>query len=154
VSLPPFQLLVERHGPEIRRYLAVAAGPLEADDCWQETFLAALRAYPSLRDGRNLRGWLYAIASRKALDEHRDRRRRPEPRAVLPEEVVGERSPPEPALWRAVRRLPGKQRAAVALRFAGDLDYARIGKIIGCSEAAARQNVRAGLASMRKEWSR
>ncbi|HEY8859654.1 MAG TPA: sigma-70 region 4 domain-containing protein, partial [Gaiellales bacterium] len=60
---------------------------------------------------------------------------------------------PDPALWRAVRRLPEKQRAAVALRFAADLDYAAIGDVIDCSEAAARQNVRVGLAGVRREWS-
>jgi DNA-directed RNA polymerase specialized sigma24 family protein len=53
-----------------------------------------------------------------------------------------------------VRRLPEKQRAAVALRFAADLDYATIGDVIDCSEAAARQNVRAGLAGVRREWIR
>jgi len=40
------------------------------------------------------------------------------------------------------------------LRFAGDLDYATIGEAIGCSEVAARQNVRAGLATIRKGWPR
>jgi hypothetical protein len=39
------------------------------------------------------------------------------------------------------------------LRFAADLDYAAIGDVIDCSEAAARQNVRAGLAGVRREWS-
>jgi DNA-directed RNA polymerase specialized sigma24 family protein len=51
-----------------------------------------------------------------------------------------------------VRRLPEKQRAAVTLRFAGDMDYRVIGSMIDCSEAAARQNVRAGLAAVRREW--
>jgi DNA-directed RNA polymerase specialized sigma24 family protein len=51
-----------------------------------------------------------------------------------------------------VRRLPAKQRAAVTLRFAGDMDYRTIGSLIDCSEVAARQNVRAGLAAVRREW--
>ena len=42
----------------------------------------------------------------------------------------------------------------MTLRFAADLDYAAIGSVIECSEAAARQNVRAGLASVRREWVR
>jgi DNA-directed RNA polymerase specialized sigma24 family protein len=58
----------------------------------------------------------------------------------------------EPALWQAVRRLPDKQRTAVFLRFAADLDYAQIGETLSCSEPAARQNVRAGLATIRKGW--
>ena len=56
-------------------------------------------------------------------------------------------------LWEAVCRLPDKQRGAVALRYLGDLPYADIGVVLGCSEAAARQNVRAGLAALRQEVS-
>jgi DNA-directed RNA polymerase specialized sigma24 family protein len=50
-----------------------------------------------------------------------------------------------------VAQLPEKQRGAVTLRFLGDLPYAEIGAVLGCSEAAARQNVRAGLAALRQE---
>jgi RNA polymerase sigma factor (sigma-70 family) len=152
VRLPPFQTLIDHHGHEVHRYLIACVGPVDADDCWQETMLAALRAYPGLHDDRNLRGWLYRIAARKVLDAHRAARRRPIPVEAVPE-VGGEAHiPADPALWQAVRRLPDKQRAAVALRFAADLDYAAIGAVIDCSEAAARQNVRAGLAGVRREW--
>ena len=150
VSLPPFQTLYDRHATDVLRYLRAAVGADEADDCFQETFLAALRAYPGLRNAANLRGWLLTIAHRKALDAHRGRARRPLP-GELPE-PGGWQPEPEPALWQAVRRLPAKQRGAVFLRFAGDMDYAAIGTAIGCSEPAARQNVRAGLAAVRKEW--
>jgi RNA polymerase sigma factor (sigma-70 family) len=154
VRLPPFQTLIDLHGREVHRYLAACVGPIDADDCWQETMLAALRAYPGLRDDRNLRGWLLRIAARKVLDSHRAARRRPVPVADVPDPGVESPPPSDPALWRAVRRLPEKQRAAVALRFAADLDYATIGDVIECSEAAARQNVRAGLAGVRREWVR
>jgi RNA polymerase sigma factor (sigma-70 family) len=125
-------------------------GPIDADDCFQETFMAALRAYTRLRDTSNLRSWLLTIAHNKAIDAHRARKRRP-----LPVEGVGEEAAPavtldgEPQLWDAVRRLPTKQRTSIVYRFVNDLPYAEIGRIVGCSEAAARQNVRAGLASLR-----
>jgi RNA polymerase sigma factor (sigma-70 family) len=156
VKLPPFQLLLERHSGEIYRFLAASLGPTDAEDAFQETFLSALRFYPKLRDDSNLRAWLFQIAHRKALDAHRARGRAPLPVEQVPEPaaspaVGGER---EPALWRAVRRLPDKQRTAVFLRFAADLDYAQIGAALDCSEPAARQNVRAGLATIRKGWAR
>jgi RNA polymerase sigma factor (sigma-70 family) len=151
MRLPPFQTLLEEHGEDVLRYLRAAVGGQNAEDCWQETMLAALRAYPRLRDARNLRGWLLRIAHNEAVDHHRSVRRRPLPMAELPERGGVDRSS-DPALWSAVRRLPEKQRAAVTLRFAGDLDYRAIGNLIDCSEAAARQNVRAGLAAVRKEW--
>jgi RNA polymerase sigma factor (sigma-70 family) len=153
VRLPPFQTLLDDHADSVLRYLRAAVGPNEAEDCFQETFLSAMRAYPKLRDASNLGGWLITIAHRKALDAHRARGRRPVPVEQLPEAADPERERhSEPALWRAVRRLPSKQRSAVFLRFAADLDYAQIGQASGCSDVAARQNVRAGLATIRKGW--
>ena len=154
VNLPPFQQLLDRHAGEVHRFLAASVGPLDAEDAFQETFLSALRAYPSLRHADNLRAWVFQIAHRKALDVHRARARNPLPVEHLPEPVAAGDGAGEPALWRAVRRLPDKQRTAVFLRFAADLDYAQIGQALECSEPAARQNVRAGLATIRKGWAR
>ena len=72
-----------------------AVGRGDADDCFQETFLAALRAYPKLSDDGNLRGWLITIAHRKAIDHHRARGRRPVPVAEVAE--VARRGPASPA---------------------------------------------------------
>jgi RNA polymerase sigma factor (sigma-70 family) len=154
VKLPPFQALLDDHGADVHRMLRAMVGQNDADDCWQETFLAALRAYPGLTSAENLRGWLMTIAHRKALDAFRSRKRHPVPVSDPPEREAPEAPEQEPELWTAVRRLPVKQRTAVTLRFAGDLSYMQIGEIIGCSEAAARQNVRAGLAGVRREWVR
>jgi len=152
MNLPPFQLLLDRHGDDVLRYLRAAVGRQEAEDAWQDTMIAALRAYPRLEDDRNLRGWLLRIAHNTAIDMHRAAARRPLALAEPPEPAVEDAPAAEPALWAAVRRLPDKQRAAVTLRFAGDLDYRVIGSLIDCSEGAARQNVRAGLAAVRREW--
>jgi RNA polymerase sigma factor (sigma-70 family) len=144
--------LLDEHRGDVYRFLVAAVGPNEADDCFQDTFIAALRAYPRLRHGSNLRSWLLTIAHRKAIDAHRARKRR-----ALPVETVAERAAPapadgEPELWEAVRALPSKQQASILHRYLNDLPYAEIGRIVGCSEAAARQNVRAGLASLRGAW--
>ena len=74
-------------------FLIAAVGPQEAEDCFQETFLAALRAYPRLDDARNLRGWLLTIAHRKAIDHHRAGKRRPDPVGEAPEVAVSDREP-------------------------------------------------------------
>jgi RNA polymerase sigma factor (sigma-70 family) len=57
-------------------------------------------------------------------------------------------------LWRAVRDLPSKQRAAVVHRFVLDLDYRSIAERMGTTEEAARQSVSAGLRRLRKEIDR
>src|SRR5262249_40442932 len=134
-------------------FLRASVGVHDADDCFQETFIAALRAYPRLRADSNLRGWLFTIAHRKALDSHRARARRPIPVEQLPE-PMGEQlmNGGEPQLWCAVGDLPNKQRAAVLLRFAGDLAYREIGEATGTSEEAARRNVHEGLKRLREVW--
>ena len=154
VTLPPFQTLIDEHRDDVYRFLRASVGAHDADDCFQETFIAALRAYPRLRADSNLRGWLFTIAHRKALDSHRARNRRAIPVQELPESV-GEplMNGGEPELWRAVGDLPTKQRAAVLLRFAGDLAYREIGDATGTSEQAARRNVHEGLKKLREVWS-
>jgi RNA polymerase sigma factor (sigma-70 family) len=154
VTLPPFQSLIDEHRDDLYRFLRASVGPHDADDCFQETFIAALRAYPRLKADSNLRGWLFTIAHRKALDSHRARGRRAIPLEQLPE-GVGEpllNGAPDPELWGAVGDLPAKQRAAVLLRFAGDLAYREIGEATGTSEEAARRNVHEGLKKLREAW--
>jgi RNA polymerase sigma factor (sigma-70 family) len=153
VTLPPFQVLIEEHRDDLYRFLRASVGAHDADDCFQETFIAALRAYPRLRGDSNLRGWLFTIAHRKALDAHRARGRRAIPVDQLPERV-GEQlvNGGEPELWRAVSDLPPKQKAALLLRFAGDLAYREIGEATGTTKEAARRNVHEGLKKLREVW--
>lgn len=155
-ALPPFQTLLDRYAADVLAVLRGAVGRTDADDAFQETFLAALRAYPELKDDRNLRGWLLTIAHRKAIDHHRARGRRPLPVAEV-ETVAEERQSPfdgprlDDGLWEAVAALPPKQRAAVTLRFAGDLPHAEIAAALGCSPEAARRSLHEGLSKLRKE---
>jgi RNA polymerase sigma factor (sigma-70 family) len=160
VSLPPFQSLLDAHARDVHRFLIATVGAADADDCYQETWLSALRAYPSLRSASNLRGWILTIAHRKAIDSLRAARRR-----AVPVESLAQHDPVGPArdpateapdgdLWAAVLALPPKQRTAVALRFIADSDYAEIGAVMQTSEAAARRSVHEGLKRLRKEHSR
>ena len=153
VAKPPFQELIELHSRDVLRFLSASVGPHDAEDCYQETFLSALRAYPRVTDTSNLRGWLLTIAGRKAIDSHRARGRRPLPVDRLPERAADPRPERDDSLWEAVRGLPPKQRTAVVCRFANDLAYAEIGTVLDCSEEAARRNVFEGLRSLRENRS-
>lgn len=150
-ELPPFQTLIDDHATEVMALLRGAVGRQGADDAFQETFLAALRAYPGLRDARNLRGWLVTIAHRKAIDHHRARGRAPVPVAEVREEPSWDPDPTDGEIWVAVAALPPKQRAAVTLRFASDLPHEEIAAALGCSPAAARRSLHEGLKRLRKE---
>ncbi len=152
VHLPPFEQLIDAHARELHRFLVGLVGPTEAEDCLQETYMSALRAYPKLTSSEHLRAWLYTIAQRKATDVVRRRARRPT--SELDGHEPEPAPTPEPAddgLWARVRSLPAKQRAAIVHRFVLDLAYAEIGDRMGTSEEAARQNVRAALMRLRRE---
>ncbi|RYZ31667.1 MAG: sigma-70 family RNA polymerase sigma factor, partial [Propionibacteriaceae bacterium] len=76
--MPPFDQVVREHGPVVLRVCrAVLGASDDADDAWQETFLAALRAYPGLDPATNLQAWLVTVAHRKAVDAVRAGTRRP-----------------------------------------------------------------------------
>lgn len=155
IAPPPFQTFLDAHRREVLAFLTAVAGPDDADDCFQETFIAALRAYDRLRGESNLRAWVLTIAHRKALDAARARSRRAVPTDAVPEQAVRDSTDEdEPELWSLVRALPPKQRAAIAHRFVADLSYAEMGPILECSEEAARRSVHEGLTKLRGEWNR
>lgn len=149
MSLPPFQSFLTVHADRVHGLLVALLGPEEAADAFQETFLAALRAYPDLPAETDLGAWVATIAGRKAIDEHRRRARRPVPVADLPERGVAAEEPADGSLWAEVRRLPPKQRVAVAGRFGADLSYEALAAILDCSRDAARRNVHEGLTTLR-----
>jgi RNA polymerase sigma factor (sigma-70 family) len=150
---PPFQRFLDTHRDAVWRFLVSSVGPVEADDCFQETFIAALRAYPRLRADSNLRAWVLTIAHRKALDVHRGRKRRAVPvadPAAVDERTARSAPAPDEALWNAVGELPARQRSAVVLRYVADLPHRDIATAIGCSEEAARRSLHEGLSRLRK----
>lgn len=146
VNQPPFQRFLERHSEDVWRFLRASVGPEAVDDCYQETFLAALRAYPRLRANSNPRAWVLTIAHHKAIDHHRRR-----PAAPLDEAALVAAAPSgDGAIWSAVHQLPDRQRAAVMLRYMADLRHREIAAVLGCSEAAARRSVHEGLKRLRE----
>ena len=154
-GLPPFDRVVREHGAVVLRVCrAVLGGDAEADDAWQETFLAALRAYPELDPRTNLQAWLVTVAHRKALDVVRSRARRP---PADPGGTPDEPAPDDPArsaedrvLRDAVAALPERQRWAVALHHLGGLSWAEVAALVGGTEQAARRAGADGVAALRR----
>jgi RNA polymerase sigma factor (sigma-70 family) len=153
--LPPFEQILERYGADVWRFAAAQAGVARADDIFQDTMLAALAAYPEVRDPTAIKSWLLRITARKAVDAARARARAPVP---VPDtepagsaEVTPEPELPDDELWAQVRALPPKQRQAVALRIVLDLAYDEIAGTMQTSVEAARRNVHEALKTLRKE---
>lgn len=176
--LPPFEELVELHGAAVLRVCRALVGPDDADDVWQETFLAALRVYPSTGDVGNRQAWLVTIARNKSMDHHRKAQRLPVPDGGAAAAALSggpdcgartdERSTSGMGLgggdgvvraveagetaalvWAALAALPPKQREAVAYHHLGGLRHAEVAAILGNSEAAARRAAADGMKALR-----
>lgn len=159
MTLPPFETVVAEHGAVVLRVCRAVLGPHDAEDAWSETFLAALRAYPRLRPGSDVRAWLVTIAHRKAIDGYRANRRAPLPVETLPVGTSpadatrdGAEPVPDEGLLAAVDALPGKQRQVVAYRYLADLSYPAIAEIVGGSPDAARRSAADGIAALRRTY--
>jgi RNA polymerase sigma factor (sigma-70 family) len=153
MSLPPFESVIEEHGPALLRFCAARAGAGRSEDVFQETMIAALRGYPTLRDPEAIRPWLYSIAARKAIDAHRAGAREAIPVDDLEPLAEGVVAAPgfDGEIWSWVKELPDKQRQAIGLRFLGQLTHGEIATAMGTSEEAARRSVFEGLRRLRQD---
>ena len=148
VRVPPFERFYEDQQGPVLKQLRAMLGRDAAEDAFQETFLRALRAYPTLEHGRHLRAWALAIARNVAVDALRRRR-------VTSADVPDLESVDEPLPYEEIRRLtaglPQKERAAVFLRYGYDLSYEDIGAALGSSPEAARQAASSGVRRLRRK---
>ena len=152
--MKPFETVVADHGATVLRVCRALLGPVDADDAWSETFLAALTAYPGLGEGANVEAWLVTIAHRKAIDVTRLRARQPIPVADVPDRVsrLGIPDARDRDLWDALRALPDKQRQAVAYHYLGGLPHQSVADILGGTAAAARRAAADGIHTLRRTY--
>ncbi len=135
-----------------RTALGVLAGDrATADDVAKEVAIGALRHARRLRDPRALDGWLYRVAVRKALRALRrgGRRREAEHRHAARGPAWAEDDPALDELGCLLAGLPDRQRAALTLRYAHDLDDERIAAALGCRVGTVRALLSRGRAAVR-----
>jgi RNA polymerase sigma factor (sigma-70 family) len=148
VRVPPFERFYEEQQRPVLAQLRRLLGRDAAEDAFQETFLRALRAYPTLEHGRHLRAWALTIARNVAIDAHRRDR-------ITSTDVPDLESVDEPLPFEELRRLtadlPQKERAAIFLRYGYDFTYEDIGAALGSSSEAARQAASSGVRRLRRK---
>jgi len=123
------------HGDRLWRAVLLASGSREvADDAIAEAFAQALRRGRELRDPA---AWIWRVAFRLAAGELKERGRvetfSQEPVSGLPESFVD--------LWRALARLPLKQRASIVLADYAGWSHREIAKALGSSVSAVGVHV-------------
>jgi len=152
----PFESVVEEHGARVLRVCRAVVGPVDADDAWSETFLAALTAYPRLPEGANVQAWLVTIAHRKAIDVVRAQSRAAIALGDLPEgqSTLGVPDAGSGELWSAVASLPERQRLAVAYHYLGGIPHKATAEIIGGTPESIRRAASDGIAALKKVYMR
>lgn len=159
---PPFEEAVRTLEREIMRFLFRSTGDRDdAMDLFQETWLRAYRAYPTLRSEDGLRPWIFRIASNLCRNRARDRTRRS--RVIAHDtEITDAIAGGDGASWRdgyagalhlkrVVAKLPAKQGQALMMRKVGGLEYAEIGAALNCSVESARASVSLALKKLKAD---
>jgi len=143
-----FGELVERHYDFIFRTACKWSGKRsDAEDIAQDVCVKLASVLGSF-DGRSaFSSWLYRVTLNAVRDMQRARSRRGRHidrfAEVSPEEAPPEQEESATAkeLWTAVRALPEKQRDAVLLVYAEDLNHAQAGEIMGCRETTVSWHI-------------
>jgi RNA polymerase sigma-70 factor (ECF subfamily) len=154
-------LLLAKHGAELVRHIRrIVRDDHVTEDLLQDTLLRTHGALGRLPPGSNVRAWLYRIATNAALNHVRSRARELAALRRYAREADGATSAAgrlttdgdvHAALWARVATLPERQRVALTLRIADELDYARIARRMGGTEAAARANVHQATKRLKRE---
>lgn len=150
-----FPDLIETLSTDVYSGLRRLAGPSDAEDLTQETFIRAYRAlegYDSERIRRlQLRGWIWTIALNLGRNHARNRARRPTPVELDDRVGVEDAEPPDSRAWdRRLGALPSPQRRAVVLRHVVGLDYDEIAGATGRAVGTVKSDVHRGLERLRR----
>lgn len=109
-------------------------------DLAHEAMLRAYRAWPSVGAMDRPGAWVRRVLINLAIDQHR-RARREETvtRQLRPAPVSHE--PDVDQFWATVRRLPERQRAAVALRYVDDMTVDQIAEVLEVSAGTVKTSL-------------
>ena len=108
-----------------------------AKELTQDAFVALLKAWQKVSRYDRPGAWVRRVAIRLAIRalHSNESRSRAERRATEPPVTA---SPRDLDVWRAIRTLPGQQRAAVALFYLEDRPVHDVADMLGCSPKTAR----------------
>jgi RNA polymerase sigma-70 factor (ECF subfamily) len=144
--------LFETFEPRLRGYVAFRVRePADVDDLVGEVFRRVV-AGPIPADSAAWPAWLFRVAHNAVVDHHRRRRwvfpfafgwDRPDDAPGLPEQAI--RNEQLRATDEALRRLPGRQRAAIYLRYYEGMEFADVASVLGVPSSTARSLVHRGL---------
>lgn len=141
----------------LRRYIAGAVGPSDADDVLQDVLVIVCRKLKTLHTPELFRPWVYRIASRQAF-RHVKRERRWQGRTA--EEVLLDAIPvirPSTEVLRellSLDELSAASRAVLALHFQEELTLVEVAAILELPLGTVKSRLAYGLGAIRKYLSK
>lgn len=161
-----FALLYARHRGSLLRFTRhLCHHAAEAEEIFQETWIAVVAARARYRPTSRFVTWLFAIAHRRAADARRRRARRPVDGDARIEELPGSAATDPPqraldeardgALRSAIARLPFEQREVFLLRSEAGLGLRDIARLTRARPEATKSRLRYALRALRlamQDW--
>lgn len=156
-NLEAFETLLDRHAPELYRLAAAIVSEADAHDVVQESFVAAWRELPRLRDADAFPAWMRRICINRCRNHLRSRNRS----TVSIEEVDGSIQPDRAADFRDqvhdrsliatyFARLNAEQRAVVVLHYGRGFTIAEAADALGIRVGTAKSRLNAALRVLRR----
>ena len=146
---------MREHGTSVLRLaLSQTGSRADAEDVYQDVFVALACCDTEFADAGHLRAWLLRATLSRCRDLARSWwRRRTQSFDALGIEVAQDEKDDAPwtdaQLWEAVRRLPERYRAVVHLRYVEQLPMDAIAVACGVSESAVRTRLSRAMRKLR-----
>ncbi|MEU8621127.1 SigE family RNA polymerase sigma factor [Streptomyces sp. NPDC048623] len=158
-AYPSFTSYVRARGPVLLRTArSLTANASDAEDLLQTALAKTFVAWERIEDHRALDGYVRRALlntrtsqwRKRKVDEYACGDELPEP-AGVPAPDPAERQVLHDAMWRAVMKLPDRQRAMVVLRYYEDLSEAQTAEVLGVSVGTVKSAVSRALGKLRED---
>ncbi|MFC9601964.1 SigE family RNA polymerase sigma factor [Streptomyces niveus] len=153
-----FSSYVRARGPVLLRTArSLTANPSDAEDLLQTALTKTYVAWDRIEDHRALDGYVRRALVNTRTSQWRKRKvdefaceELPEP-SGLPAPDPAEKQVLHDAMWRAVMKLPDRQRAMVVLRYYEDLSEVQTAEVLGVSVGTVKSAVSRALGKLRED---
>lgn len=141
----------------MRTARSLTANPCDAEDLLQTALAKTYVAWDRIEDHRALDGYVRRALVNTRTSQWRKRKVDEFACDELPETDVPPAADPaeaqalRDAMWRAVTRLPDRQRAMVVLRYYEDLSEAQTAELLGVSIGTVKSAVSRALVKLRED---
>nr|BFD83925.1 SigE family RNA polymerase sigma factor [Streptomyces sp. Xyl84] len=158
-AYPSFASYVRARQPVLLRTArSLTANPSDAEDLLQTALTKTFVAWERIEDHRALDGYVRRALLNTRTSQWRKRKvdefacdELPEPDPLPGTADPAEQQALRDAMWRAITKLPARQRAMVVLRYYEDLSEVQTAEVLGVSVGTVKSAVSRALGKLRED---